>query len=470
MAFPYTRYLQELLTIFDVARLGEGDPVAGVNLLAAKACSIASIQRPGSGLLASDGDKLAVGTNLMVSGSLTTSLISGRVLNHLASRQNNFSAILRNRTRELKQEAEITQWPKPDKPTPLTPDFPESAIGSLCDGDSLMFHTDLSNVWERISETSALIGFDDLASHPMVFATGNSEETLNRQLERSHMGHPFVHVGMDGVADFARYKQTIPAIMDGLHPAAGMTENLHGTVVVTDPTGVLGEAIRTDLPHARWASRMLWLVDGNAGPEPCEPEDGKPDISLNRLAKRYDMAVTKAWGYRVNNHLKEPKFVTCDFHRAQAEWVCFLKTMEPEFPGITGTARLLWATVVFGLQLMVEVMPKPDACVFHSGHGFALARFLVHRMVNARAVMLHNAEDARRQQQLEDILLKLADGPQDHRALVRRFHRLPTQQCLHLLEQLEIAGRVIRIDRLWQLAESEVLTTTSRAKQLTLEA
>ncbi len=96
----------------------------------------------------------------------------------------------------------------------------------------------------------------------------------------------------------------------------------------------------------------------------------------------------------------------------QADWIGFLKTNEPEFPGITGTARLLWATLAFGLQLMVNVMPPPAGCVLHTGHCFALARFLVHRMLNARAVMLHNAEDARRQQRQEAILVKLADGPQ----------------------------------------------------------
>lgn len=76
MLSAHTQYLHELLTTFGAARLGEGDPVAGANLLATMACSIANIQRHGSGLKAPDGETLAVGTSLMVSASLTTSLIS----------------------------------------------------------------------------------------------------------------------------------------------------------------------------------------------------------------------------------------------------------------------------------------------------------------------------------------------------------------------------------------------------------
>ncbi len=49
-------------------------------------------------------------------------------------------------------------------------------------------------------------------------------------------------------------------------------------------------------------------------------------------------------------------------------------------------------------------------------------------------------------------------GHRPPRGLVRRFHKLPTQQCRNLLGQLEIAGRVTRVDSLWQLAESEVVT------------
>jgi hypothetical protein len=75
-----TRYLNELLNIFGAERLGEGNLVAGANLLAAMACSLANIQRPGSGLVADDGSTLKVGTSLLIFGSHSAGLISERVL------------------------------------------------------------------------------------------------------------------------------------------------------------------------------------------------------------------------------------------------------------------------------------------------------------------------------------------------------------------------------------------------------
>lgn len=58
-----TPHLENLLTRFGVENLGEGDTVAGANLLAAMACSVANIQRPGSGFMTGDGETIAVGTS-----------------------------------------------------------------------------------------------------------------------------------------------------------------------------------------------------------------------------------------------------------------------------------------------------------------------------------------------------------------------------------------------------------------------
>jgi hypothetical protein len=45
------RHLNHFLSTFDTTNLGEGDPVAGANLLAAVACTLANIARPGSGVV-----------------------------------------------------------------------------------------------------------------------------------------------------------------------------------------------------------------------------------------------------------------------------------------------------------------------------------------------------------------------------------------------------------------------------------
>lgn len=82
-------HLQEMLTSFGAAGLGEGDLIAGANTLAAMACSLANIARPGSGLKDKDGRTFKVGTSLLVSGSHSPSLVADQVAIELGRRQRN---------------------------------------------------------------------------------------------------------------------------------------------------------------------------------------------------------------------------------------------------------------------------------------------------------------------------------------------------------------------------------------------
>jgi hypothetical protein len=72
-------HLASFLASFDVGRLGEGDPLAGANLLACQAVALADIARPGSALVFTDGTTIPVGCNLLVSGSLSASLVIDHV-------------------------------------------------------------------------------------------------------------------------------------------------------------------------------------------------------------------------------------------------------------------------------------------------------------------------------------------------------------------------------------------------------
>ena len=445
-----TRYFNELLTIFDAALLGEGDLVAGANRLAAMACSLANIARPGSCLVAADESTLKVGTSLLVSGPHSAGLISSEVLGGLGDRQNNLLTHLRRHRRETEEDSK-KKGPKMDPDRPLLPADEASAF--------LWSNSDLEDIgdfeasthWGTLVREPARPDADDIVERPLVFITGDTASFLTKQLERCHLGRPYVHVGVNRAADFARHEHTCPLIMDGRSSAGPSAEIVRGTVVLTDPSGILGEAVRSDLP---WLSQMPWLVDGNAGPEPDGTKNDKPVVALGRMEVRYQMAMDKAWGERINNLATSPTMEACDFAQPQADWIAFLKTMEPECPGITGTARSLFATLGFGLQKMVSALNEPNGFKWSINHIEALAQFLVHRMVNARTAMLRSTEDAKRRKLEADILHKLRAGPHDCRGLIRRFSRLPTAQCRELLFGLEASGRVIRSgDDMWQLAE-----------------
>ena len=71
-----------LLAAFDASTLGEGDAVAGADVLTAMACSRSpNIHRHGSGLVTEQGERLAVGTSLLISGCHSSSLVGEKITN-----------------------------------------------------------------------------------------------------------------------------------------------------------------------------------------------------------------------------------------------------------------------------------------------------------------------------------------------------------------------------------------------------
>jgi hypothetical protein len=88
------QHLSDLLTTFDATGLGEGDPVAGLNLLAAMAVSLANLSRPGSGIMTKEGRLVPAGCNLLASGSLVTSLVLDGVVTPVSRCQANLLAQL----------------------------------------------------------------------------------------------------------------------------------------------------------------------------------------------------------------------------------------------------------------------------------------------------------------------------------------------------------------------------------------
>lgn len=450
-----TPHLQNMLTRFGVKRLGEGDTAAGANLLAAMACSLANLQRPGSGLATEDGETIAVGTSILVSGGHSVSLISEKVLAGLATCQNNLVSHLSNKIQSDEEESKKkSKWSAASSsPEDFMAGFQKPMLDTIYKPQGFFNTGNVANAWSNLVNTPVEPNLKDLMEQPVVFVTGITPETLGRQLERSHLGRPLMHVGVVSARDFPRFEQICPTIMDGRITSGSTMTSIRGTVMVTDPSGALDEAVKADLPNARWVSRLLWLVDGDAGSEPGKPVDDNTLIPLDRLAVRYQTAMSKAWGERLNNQTTAPETVKFEFTKSQARWMAFLKSLEPQCPGISGTARNLYATLGFGLSRLVSAIETTPVFKWSTDDAEALARFLVKRMVNARAAMLHSAEDEWKRQLMEKILIKLMDGPLEHRAIIRRFHKLSTVQCLQFLNILENKGQVTRVENMWCLPQ-----------------
>ena len=464
-----THHLQNLLRNFDAEALGEGDVTAGANVLAAMAISLANIQRPGSGLVTRDGQGIAVGTSMLASGSHSSSLISEKIISGLAMRQNNLtSRFCQRRTRETGKGSDNASVPHAAS-SDLAANWAETVMQQLCRPGAIS-DQQANECWGAILQIPPQTDLSYLRDHPVVFATGTKPAELVGQLERCHLGRPLIHVGLDSSADFARFEHLCPAVMDGRMTVGTLAETIRGTVTVTDPNEVLGEAVRSAQSSARWATRMLWLVDGNAGPDFGGGDEDESSVPMGGIERRFEIAMGLAWGRRISDRVSDPLVLEHEFSESQARWIRFLKRTEPAFLGITGTARNLFVTLLFGLQQMVDAARIPVGFRMPVEQVEAFARFLIHRMVNFRGALLHADQNYRRGLLERAIFHKLEDGPQCARMLCRRFHRLPIQQCNEVLLELEIAGRVTQSAGVWRIAPAHAELASPRAEHLVLEA
>jgi len=442
--------LSEFLATFDVAELGEGDMTAGANTFAAMAITLANLARPGSKLADSGGRTFDIGASVLVSGTFSPSLVTDRVVIELGVAQRNTNSHLRREALACEQEAKKRGGQGRLDDSMLGPGSHTSMIGAL-DGPGPSYEADREARMVRLSEEPAPPVLAELLMRSRVFLTGNGPAAVDKQLEYSHRCRPIIHLGIDKRGDFARWGGLIAAVIDGRATSAMMDESIRGTVLVTDPTGLLGDAVQAGDDSCHWLGRVLWLVDGEAGPEAPEACSRQTRPVLGALAQRYAAALGTAWGRRINFFTTAATIRPITVPIPQERWVAFLRGMEPEFPGITGAARNLLATLLFGMVELIDAEPVPKRFRWSIGWGEALARHLVVRMCNARRAMLWSRELARDLQLMESLVEKLADGPQRAAQLKRRFWRLPMAHCVALLHKLESYGRAVCIGDLWSL-------------------
>ena len=361
--------------------------------------------------MAKDGERLPVGTNLLISGSLSAGLVSERVLGGLAEHQNNFISHLRDWT--LSAEIEMAKSPNMRKfdPVAMLEEGTSTALFNL--------HSDarMSGLIDPYLCTALIAppkgqGKRDLHDRPMIFITAAKPTELTRHLELSHLGHPFIHVGLRDIAACSRFEEVCTAVIDGYMTVGTMAETVRGFVIATDQIDTLANVIRaSDGKGASWLTRMLWLTDSAAGPGPGNITAGKATVKLDAIQARFDAAMDKAWVERLDFCNAVPKNVKYEWPQLQAKWVAFLKRMETELPGITGAARSLLATLVFGLTKLACISKPPDGFPWHAADIAALARWLIRRMANARAAMLHTEHQARIRSVAHRIVLKDTGAP-----------------------------------------------------------
>lgn len=449
-----SKHLQQFAYTFDLINLGH-DTNAGLNALASMACTLANVARPGSGIVTPKGNRMHIGSSLLVNGALSSSIVNDNVVTELRLCQNNLTAHLRKlhntQQQSIEEGTKLHADPKAN--------HSEDALLSLQNLDPELAPAPIETNWAHVLSASPTPRIRDLATQPKIVVTASRPQDLTKQLIGSHQGHPLVLLGLNPAYRSKHSNTILTAVVDGRLPNGQGGEALQGNLLVTDTDNALFEIAKSANGNDTWLGRTLWLVDGNAGPEIPDPAAKLSGGQFGNVSSKFNDALKLAFGKRLNQHEPEPVLLPIDLGDAQSRWVDFLKGMEPDLPGITGTARKLLATLAFGIHELTHI---PGTKAFNVPVLFIeiLARHLVQRMANARTSMLFSSEMARKKHLQQSILEKLADGFLTPRNLVRRFDRLKTPECLTLLQGLEAEGKVICKGKTYGLSDSMIAATS----------
>ncbi|MDB4544813.1 hypothetical protein N9Z83_02610 [Akkermansiaceae bacterium] len=435
------------LSAFNLTDLGEGNPNTGANILAVMACNLAAISRPGSGIYDRTEKLYPVGSSILVSDPHSSCMVSDVLMDDLAERQNNYNSHLRRKLENL------VDAQKDGSPTLSPPQHNQSleerTIDLLQDPVALM-DRERPHYLGALTRTPSRPQLNEQLEKSQLYLTGRSPEGIAGQFHRVHLGRPLVHIGIDRPADFARFGMFAAALIQGRMSSATWHDSIKGHLVATDPSSFLGDRIRKGDEHSHWLGRLLWLTHDVNRELQNAPKLESPPVRLDNILGRYGEALDHAWGARLEFINPQPKITRYNSEFLQAKWITFLSTIEPQFPGITGVARNLLATISFGLHLIVGALPLPkDFKWFHTWI-FAFAEFLVKRMANARMTMLHSAKHIRVKTISLKILAKLENEPLSKRTLHRHLS-ITADECQESLDFLDEQGLAFKNDnKHWQ--------------------
>lgn len=452
-----------LLHQFEAVSLGEGSIAAGGNTLAAMALTLANIAPPGSCLSDNEGTRVQVGMNLLVNGGLSCSLISDRVIVPLQKLQGNiFGHIVQRVERRNAEDKRISDTNaflgKEQKGEPAPP-----CVLDRLEKDAQFNETYFARTLRHLLHPPAHSGVAGMTETPVIFAGIGSMDGLSSSIGFANRGRLLAHVSLSGKNAADLLDQVCDEVLSGCPKRKMLTAGFRGEVIATDRLGMLGGLLAERTGHG-WLERMLWLVEHEAGPEMEIAAKEKNETQLGWLADRFDAAVEEMFVTRLNYHKQQPVIIEYPVASGQAGWNDFLAKLEPRFPGITGTLRPLWASLLFGLWRIYQEVPSEGRPPFADAEVDAFARVLALRMVNAREVILEENHRKLIEAIATSMRIKLMEGPHTRRELMRRFDKLDVDTCLAALELLADSGIVVCRAKKWQLADSRSYHT------LTLDA
>lgn len=223
---------RRLLKHFNASALGEGDLNAGANVLAGMALSLCNLLRPNSFVVSADGARVSIGSSFLVTGALSSALITDRVLGPLQGIQNNIldhvaqlgrAEAYRN---EINTNAGMKLVPKPDGS-----DFEEDSIIEKIQAVGLDDNREV--LFRRLFERPVGKAVSPIRENPLLFATAANPETVEVVLKTAHMGRPFFHMVLREQADGRKFAQVGRKVIDGYTLDLPIMRSVKGTWVIS---------------------------------------------------------------------------------------------------------------------------------------------------------------------------------------------------------------------------------------------
>ena len=396
--------LSALQDTFDVTALGSGDPVVGFNVLAAKACTLANMAPDDGSVIHEDALVARLGTSLLVCGGASAGGVVDEIISEVIKRQANLTLHCQT----------YLGWrvKNKDNPNAIIPkNRSESDAANLflnaLHPEQPVFGRRV-DFWKDAMLTAPNEGDLYLAARPKFLVSAGKPGDLDAEFRGLRHGRPLVHLGFSGPEDLTAFSETVPALLESRYPLGNGV--VRGNIIVTDPMRFLEAAASDPSVKTDWLGQLLWLTDGEAGPQPPGGEIHHAPGANPMIIERFQAALTNLMARRLGSYQDEPLkplVLAAGVGPANVRWAKFLRKMEPSVPGVSGACRNLLTSLVFGLGEMAKI---EKALKFTVAGVEALAKYLVRRMGNARIAILCAGEIARMQQLVGKLFGKICSG------------------------------------------------------------
>ncbi len=438
---------QLLLQRFSALSLGEGDINAGANALAAMALSLSNLLRPDSIALSLDGASVSLGSSFLVTGALSSGVVTDRVVNPLRYFQNNILSHVAHlgeieaRRKKVNTDAGMNIKPGPDGPHFNMESMIEEIQKAGYAADKLKYFQGLLR-----PPTGRIVS--PIREQPFLFATAAQTATVSNLMKTAHAGRPLLHLVLKEQGDGRKFAQVGSEVLDGCTLEEPFMRSVKGNWMITDPGQVMCGPAESKDQVPSWLSRMLWLTDLNDGPGFDLGEASKYAPEVFEPLSAYKAAMEFVLSRRLDEHpyahtFESPIF---NFQVNQSEWIEYLRGMERSLPGITATLRTLPASLYYGLLQIRKFKPEVGRIV--ADWVLSFSRVLVARMIHAHQRISAERKEAKMEGIVYKLQERLTTFPQKERDIYRPIG-IPANDCREGLQVLASRGIAAREGDRW---------------------